>query len=116
MQQSKRKGHRRKYSGQMPRELYIFFKDYDGEGLPSFTKFAKNHGLTTEELESFRRYSSFDRAYRECLEIRRDLIIDRALSRKFDGSVSKLLLTESDSERVIDDSIKFTLKVVENEP
>ncbi len=82
----------------MPRELYIFFKNYDEEGLPSFTKFAKVHGLTTEELMSFRRYKQFDLAYRECLLLRRDLLVDRALCRRFDGSVTKFLLSEGEAD------------------
>lgn len=99
----------------MPRELYIFFKNYDEEGLPSFTKFAKSHGFTTEELVAFRRHKRFDRAYRECLLLRRDLLIDRALCRRFDGSVTKFLLSEEgavDAEPQ-ESHIQFTLKVVE---
>ena len=98
----------------MPRELYIFFKNYDGEGIPSFTKFAKVHGLTTEELASFRRYKRFDQAWRECLEMRRDMLVDRALCRKFDGSVTKFLLSEVEAVGEAQEShILFNLKVVE---
>lgn len=101
---------KRKYSAEMPRELYIFFKNYAGEGAPSFTKFAKMKGLTTAELDSFRRFREFERAYLECIELRRDFIIDRALSRKFDSSFSKMIITD-DLLANEDKRIEFCLKV-----
>ncbi|MBQ9733478.1 MAG: hypothetical protein IJV74_04505 [Clostridia bacterium] len=56
------------------------------------------HGFTTEELVAFRRHKRFDEAFRECLLLRRDLLIDRALCRRFDGSVTKFLLSEDGAE------------------
>ena len=103
----------------MPRELYIFFKNYDEEGLPSFTKFAKMHGFTTEELVAFRRHKRFDEAFRECLLLRRDLLIDRALCRRFDGSVTKFLLSEdgAEADEIISEigQIQFNLTVLGEE-
>ena len=84
---------KRKYSDELAGQMYRFFLGYDDRGLPSFPKFARLSGLTTEDLESFRSHRRFDRAYRECLQIRRDYLIDRALDKRFDPSFSKFLLT-----------------------
>ena len=103
----------RRYYKELTRKLYIFFKNYADEGLPSFTKFAKMHGLTTAKLASFRRYKKFNEAWLECLELRRDMIIDKALCRKFDGSVSKLLLSDEGEISAADSNIDFVLTVVD---
>ena len=74
--------------------MYSFFNNYTGDGAPSFSKFARESGLTSERLESFRKNAEFDRIYRECKEIRRDFIIDKALSKRADASFAKFLLSE----------------------
>lgn len=92
--------------------MYSFFNNYSGEGAPSFSKFARESGLTLERLESYRIHSEFDRIYRECMEIRRDLIIDRALCKRADASFAKFLLGE---EGVVGgaDQLDLTITVVE---
>ena len=93
--------------------MYKFFLEYsDAAGAPSFEKFAITKGLTTEQINSYRKRREFDRAYRECCEIRRDYLIDRALNKRFDPSFVKFLLTEAD-EGGIDDSLTLKLTVVE---
>ncbi len=82
-----------KYSKEMPRRMYTFFRDYNGDGVPSFSKFALSSGLTLEGLHEMRRHPKFDEAYRECLEIRRDRLIDAALSKRHDSSLTKFLLS-----------------------
>lgn len=72
--------------------MYLYFIDYDDRGAPSFHKFARSVGATVEDIERLRSNKRFDRAYRECLEIRRDYIIDRALDKRFDPSFVKHLL------------------------
>ena len=87
-----------KDSKDLPRKMYLYFIGYsDGVGAPSFQKFARSIGATTAELEAFRKRPHFDRAWRECLEIRRDYLIDAALSRRFDPSFTKFLLAEEES-------------------
>ena len=103
---------RQNYRKSLPRELYTFFIAYNDTGsAPSFQKFAREIGVTLEELEGFRRHKKFDKAYRECSEIRRDYLIDRALCRRFDPSFVKFLITEdclpSDKE------VEIRLEVVE---
>ena len=96
-----------KYSRDLPRRLYRFFLTENEDGsAPSFTKFARSVGCTTEELENFREHKEFDRAYREAKEIRRDYLIDRALSKRYDSSFVKFLLSEelSDSGNAAADS------------
>ena len=88
-----------KYSPDLPKLLYKFFITENEDGTaPSFVKFAKSIGCTTEELELFRKRKEFDRAYREAKEIRRDYLIDRALSKRYDPSFVKFLLSEEYSE------------------
>lgn len=98
------------YTDKMPGQMYRYFIGYDEEGAPSFLKFARSVGLTTEDIESFRKKREFDRAYRECREIRRDYLIDRALQRRFDPSFVKFLLT-LDAEQEPQDGEQFTIQL-----
>ena len=73
------------YSCDMPRLLYTFFISHsDTASAPSFDKFARSIGATLADIERFREKREFDRAWRECSEIRRDYLIDAALTRRFD--------------------------------
>ena len=91
---------------------------YDGAGAPSFSKFARSIRVTLSELESFRKHKKFDEAYRECGEIRRDYLIDCALSKRSDSSFTKFLLGAEFSmgehqEQKCDEVLRVTLEVVE---
>ena len=109
---------KKKYSSDMPRRLYSFFVGYsESLGAPSFSKFARSIGATLDDIEDFRRHTEFERAYKECNEIRRDYLIDNALCKRFDGSLTKFLLTSEfgmgeRSEDGTDDSFDFTLEVL----
>lgn len=94
--------------------MYIFFANYsEAVGLPSFLKFARSIGVTTEDIEAFREHKEFNRAYRECAEIRRDYLIDNALSKRFDSSFSKFLLSMEEGESCDGgEKIDFTLRVL----
>ena len=106
-----------KYSGDLPRQLYTFFISYSDPGAPSFEKFARSIGTTLEEITKFKEHNEFERAYRECNEIRRDYLIDAALTRRYDPSFSKFLLSseygmgEKEKERE-DGELKVTLEVL----
>ena len=106
-----------KYSGDLPRQLYTFFITYSDSGAPSFEKFARSIGVTLEKIEHFRKHSEFERAYRECNEIRRDYLIDAALTRRYDPSFSKFLLAceygmgEKDKEKE-DGELNVTIEVL----
>lgn len=104
-----------KYDDSLCGKMYRFFLSYEDRGLPSFTKFAISVGLRTEDIESFRKHKRFDAAYRECMEIRRDYLIDRALDKRFDGSFSKFLISCDSEEKADDDagSVTLNLKVTE---
>lgn len=103
-----------KYSPRLPSEIYRFFRDYDGVGAPSLVKFAALVGATTEQLEKFRSHKEFDRAYRECCEIKRDYLIDHALSKRFDPTFVKFLLSSDDEKDSADDgSLTVNLVVTE---
>ena len=92
--------------------MYSYFAGYDDpKGLPSFSKFARLSGVTLEELSDFRKHKEFERAWRECIEIRRDYLIDLAITKRADASMAKFLLSESE---VSDDgSLNFSLTVIE---
>ena len=93
--------------------MYKFFCEFsDAAGAPSFEKFAISRGITLEELTSYRSKKGFDRAYRECGEIRRDYLIDRALTKRFDPSFVKFLLSE-DIESDTDNTLTLELEVIE---
>ncbi len=106
-----------KYTAELPRQLYTFFISQSVEGAPSFEKFARSIGATLEEIELLREHKEFDRAYRECSEIRRDYLIDSALARRYDPSFVKFLLTaefgmgEKDKEKE-DTGLTVTLEVL----
>ena len=91
-----------KYKSDLPHRMYTYFITYQDPGAPSFDKFARAAGLTLAELESFKAKREFERAYRECNEIRRDYLIDNALTKRFDSSLVKFLLS---SEYGMDKSV-----------
>ncbi len=107
-----------KYTPQMPRLLYSFFISFDEpRGAPSLSKFAKSIGATLADIEGFRKHREFERAYRECNEIRRDYLIDAALTKRFDSSLVKFLLSSEfgmgEREREKDDTgLDVTIEVV----
>lgn len=100
-----------KYAADMPRRMYRFFTEYSEGGLPSFHKFARSVGLTVRDIERFRKHERFDAAYEECRQIRRDYLIDRALEKRFDSSLTKYLLALEDDERLKSENGDFTLKL-----
>lgn len=101
------------YRKDFPHRLYLFFTSFnETAAAPSFLKFARSIGVTTEDLEAFRGHKEFDRAWRECERIRRDYLIDSALSKRFDSSFTKFLLSE-ENEGERDEKIDFTLKVLD---
>ncbi len=110
MQKKQKK--RASYDSEYPSILYRFFVNYDGAGAPSFDKFARSIGATREDIELFRSHKRFDRAYRECSEIRRDYLIDNALTRRFDPSFVKFLLSEKNDQSDTED-IAVTVEVVD---
>lgn len=105
------------YSDELPNRLYVFFVSYgDGDGVPSFTKFARSIGATTEEVEKFRSHTEFERAYRECNEIRRDYLTDAALNKRYDPSFVKFLLSAEygvgDKKEASDNELKVSIEVL----
>ena len=110
-----------KYSADMPRKLYSFFVGYsDSHGVPSFSKFARSIGATLADIEEFLTHEEFRRAYDECNEIRRDYLIDNALCKRLDGSLTKFLLASEFGmgeykDGSADKDIEFTLRVIDSD-
>ena len=103
---------KKRYDRELPRRMYSYFASYDdAKGLPSFSKFARLSGVTLEELNGYRKNKEFERAWRECVEIRRDYLIDLAITKRADASFAKFLL--SDVEESDDGSLNFTLTVID---
>lgn len=105
----------KKYTADLPRLLYSSFLAMVNDGVPpSFSKFAVSTGMTVAELESFKaKHAEFDRAWRECIEIRRDYLTDSALTRRYDPSFVKFLLTEQTSEQSDSEDINVTVTVTD---
>ena len=111
---------KKKYSQDLPRKMYTYFRSYQDTGAPSFTKFAMSIGATLSDIESYRLHKEFDRAYRECSEIRRDYLIDNGLTRRCDPSFTKFILASEfrmGEDKISDDdrNIQLTLEVIDNE-
>ena len=104
-----------KYKKDLAKRMYLYFATYsEPSGLPSFGKFARSIGVTLEELSTFRNRRQFDRAWRECDEIRRDYLIDMALTKRFDSSFAKFLLSlDAEGGESDDGDIKISLEVIE---
>lgn len=103
------------YSKELARRMYVFFASYDDPaGAPSYLKFARSIGVTLEQLQLFRSHKTFDEAYRACGDIRRDYLIDRALTKRFDPTFVKFLLTEEGGgeDGADDGTLAVTLEVV----
>ena len=109
----------RKYDKRFARQMYDYFREYSTSGAPSFSKFARLIGVTLEDLMLYRRKKEFERAFRECNEIRRDYLIDAALSKKADGSFAKFILSSefsmSQEPGSSDSSLSLTLHVLGDE-
>lgn len=115
---AKEKRRSARYTDDLPRAMYTYFAGYSDTGIPSFAKFARTRGITLEELETFRSRRVFAMAYKECLQIRKDLLIDGGLSKKLDPSTVKFLLSseygmDKDAPEASENEIRFTLEVVE---
>jgi hypothetical protein len=104
-----------KYVPDMPHRLYTFFISYSDVGPPSFDKFARSVGATLADVEAWRSHGEFDRAYRECSEIRRDYLIDSALCKRFDSSFTRFLISEEypREENASSEELTFKLEVSE---
>ena len=109
-----------KYTNDLPRRIYTFFLNYDGPGVPSFSKFARSIGATLADVEGYRKHARFESASRECSEIRRDYLIDNGLVKRFDSSFTKFLLTTEygmgdDKGADVDKEMKVTVEVIGDE-
>ena len=105
----------KKYEKDLPKQLYTSFLSMVNDGVPpSFSKFARSVGMTLSELEAFRsKHKRFDEAWRECIEIRRDYLIDTALTRRYDPSFVKFLLTEDGAQESGAEEINVTVTVTD---
>ena len=103
---------REKYTSSLADEMTAFFDSYEDRGAPSFEKFARLKKIPLATLVEFRKHQKFDRAYRECSEIRRDYLIDRALDKRFDPTFVRHLLTEEAEEEPAFTQTTLTLEVV----
>ena len=102
-----------KYEKSLPKRMYCFFTTYDDErSAPSFSKFARQIGTTVQALEELRSNEKFNEAWRECDEIRRDYLIDMALTKRFDSSFAKFLLTLESPDESEDGELAVSLEVV----
>lgn len=106
-----------KYTPDLPRKMYSYFTGYTGSGAPSFTAFAVAMGMTLADLNRLRSHRELDRSYAECNEIRRDYLINMALSKRNDPTFTRYLLGaeyrmgEDDEQE--DRRLEVTVEVIE---
>ncbi len=101
----------------LAKRMIAFFGSYSDEvGAPSFVKFARREGISCELIEAAREHEEFNSAYKECIEIRRDYLIDCALIKRFDSSTVKFLLGENAKceDSADERGMEFTLRVLES--
>ena len=107
---------KKEYTKDMPAKLYAYFRSFCESGAPSLSKFAVAEGVTLAELGAWRANAEFDRACIECAEIRRDMLIDAALTKRHDSSFTKFLLTAEfgmgDAGREGDGQLEVSIEVV----
>ncbi len=98
--------------------MYLYFASFEDDcGAPSFSKFARHSGICREDIETYREHEEFNRAYNECIEIRRDYLVDKALTKRFDSSVVKFLLSFESNDTIGEEEtngVDFTLHVVKD--
>ena len=106
---------KKKYSHSLPQRMYEYFKGYsESVGAPSFSKFAVSCGRSLAELAAYRENAEFDAAWRECNEIRRDYLIDQALSKRHDASFTKFIYAlEYPEDSRSDSEMHLTLEVLD---
>ena len=86
----KKIGYKDAYAGAM----CAFFSEYDPkEGVPHFGQFARSIGVSPEVLDDWcRRHPVFAQAYRRCLEIQRERLINGGLTKRFDPRFARFML------------------------
>ena len=104
------------YSQCFERQMLKYFQD-DGSGdFPTFSSFATHIGVTLSELRSWQEeHPSFAAAWEECRERQKSLLIRGALSKRYDSSTAKYLLSAMFGlgEEKSAQSFSVTVEVVE---
>lgn len=89
------------------------------EDIPSFVRFARSEGIFTDDLLLYKEKNAFfSRIYTECEKIRTDRIIDGALHKRLDASVSRMLIAAYTglSDKAAPEDTQFQLKITLSEP
>ena len=80
-----------RYQKQIGEKMLRYF--VEGDGFPTFVKFAKLMGVTPADLDGWRKTSKhFREVYGQCAEILCDAVAEGALHRRLDPSFSKFYL------------------------
>ncbi len=83
------------YSQCFERQMLIYFKDTQPPEFPTFSSFACHIGVTSETLQTWRReVPAFASIWQECREIQKSRLITGGLTKQYDPSFSKFLLSE----------------------
>ncbi|MBQ4325051.1 MAG: hypothetical protein IJC29_04570 [Clostridia bacterium] len=103
------------YSQCYERQMLHYFEDGTG-AFPTFAEFARSVGVTVAELHRWRKEQpSFAAAWEECRERQKSHLIRGALTKQYDPSTCKYLLSElfGLGEESRDESFSVTVEVVE---
>ncbi len=85
-----------KYRKELPARLLSFFDFSAGEGLPTFSDFRRQEGLCLRDFSRFLKRADFAAAVAEANARLADALRVGALTKRYDPSFVKFLLTEAD--------------------
>ena len=108
------------YESTLPQRMLSYFSSCEGNSLPSFAKFAAASGYSCAQLRSFCQESEdFAQAYEECRARLADMIAEGALTKRYDSSFAKFLLSDGlfargfDSDNDNSEEFKITITVID---
>lgn len=103
------------YSQCFERQMLQYFQDNTG-AFPTFAEFAKTVAVSVADLNRWRREEpSFAAVWEECVELQKSHLIRGALTKQYDPSTCKYLLSEvfGLGEESQDTGFSVTIEVVE---
>lgn len=94
------------YRDEYAEAMCAFFAGYDPkEGVPHFGAFARSLGVSPDVLDGWcREHPSFADAWRVCLEIQRERLINGGLTKRFDPRFARFMLSAVHRMQEKDDS------------
>lgn len=87
-------GNASKFDPKYTRDLWKYYTEYDGEGIPQMSEFARRIGVTLRTLENWTAMDDeFADVYEECMAIQREMLINGSLTEKYNSRTAMFLLS-----------------------